>query len=224
MSEEPNDTGDQYSEAAAQVEADNLVSDMADESVGQQVPLNALQAERAERQRLQDEMRMMKEHMSLIQAQQYQQQQPQQKDELDSLSDDDVLTVGEAKKFMSRMDGQYKSNIQELKMTQKYPDYQQIVTKYLPDVLKQNPSLTSTLQQSQDYELAYYLARNSDSYKKDHKKVKKNADAERIVQNANRAGSLSSVGHTSPINNAKQYKEMTDSDFREQVQKNLGYF
>jgi len=224
MSEEPNDTGDQYSEAAAQVEADNLVSDMADESVGQQVPLNALQAERAERQRLQDEMRMMKEHMSLIQAQQYQQQQPQQKDELDSLSDDDVLTVGEAKKFMSRMDGQYKSNIQELKMTQKYPDYQQIVTKYLPDVLKQNPSLTSTLQQSQDYELAYYLARNSDSYKKDHKQVKKNADAERIVQNANRAGSLSSVGHTSPINNAKQYKEMTDSDFREQVQKNLGYF
>jgi len=224
MSEEPNDTGDQYSEAAAQVEADNLVSDMADESVGQQVPLNALQAERAERQRLQDEMRMMKEHMSLIQAQQYQQQQPQQKDELDSLSDDDVLTVGEAKKFMSRMDGQYKSNIQELKMTQKYPDYQQIVTKYLPDVLKQNPSLTSTLQQSQDYELAYYLARNSDSYKKDHKQVKKNADAERIVQNANRAGSLSSVGHTSPINNAKQYKEMNDSDFREQVQKNLGYF
>jgi len=220
MSEEPYVSGDQNSGAAVQVETEQSESSTAN----RQVPLDALQAERSERQRLQDEVRMMKDHMSLLQAQQQQQMRPQQKDELDSLSDDDVLTVGEAKKFMSKLDSQYKMNINELKMTQKYPDYQNIVTQYLPDVLKQNPSLRESLINSQDYELAYYLAKNSDSYKKNHKQVKQNADAERIVQNAQRAGSLSSVGQTSPMSEAKRYKDMSDADFKKQAQKNLGYF
>ena len=220
MSEEPYVSGDQNSGAAVQVETEQSESSTAN----RQVPLDALQAERSERQRLQDEVRMMKDHMSLLQAQQQQQMRPQQKDELDSLSDDDVLTVGEAKKFMSKLDSQYKMNINELKMTQKYSDYQNIVTQYLPDVLKQNPSLRESLINSQDYELAYYLAKNSDSYKKNHKQVKQNADAERIVQNAQRAGSLSSVGQTSPMSEAKRYKDMSDADFKKHAQKNLGYF
>src|SRR5690606_40886134 len=81
-----------------------------------------------------------------------------------------------------------------------------------------------TLARTQDYELAYYLAKNSDSYKQAVKSEKKNADAERIVQNANKAGSLSSVGQTSPINQAKRYKEMSDAEFMQHVQKNLGYY
>ena len=223
MSEEPQDTGDQISEAAAPVVNDQLEHGSAEVQESRQVPLDALQAERAERQKLQDEMRMMKDHLSIMQSAQ-QRPQEQSKDELDGLSDDDVLTVGEAKKFISKMNNQYQMSIQELKMTQKNPDYQQIVTKYLPEVLKQNPSLRDTLSKSQDYELAYHLAKNSDSYKADNKRSKKNADAERIVQNANRAGSLSSVGQTSPISEAKQYKNMSDEDFKKHAQKNLGYF
>ena len=192
------------------------------EQQAEMVPVTALQAERRERQQLQDQMKMMQDHMSLMQANQA--RQPAQQDEMDGMSDDDVLTVGEAKKFMSKLDSQYKMNINELKMTQKYPDYQNIVTQYLPDVLKQNPSLRESLINSQDYELAYYLAKNSDSYKKNHKQVKQNADAERIVQNAQRAGSLSSVGQTSPMSEAKRYKDMSDADFKKQAQKNLGYF
>ena len=223
MSEEPYVSGEQNSEAAAPVVTEQFEPMQAGEQENRQVPLDALQAERAERQKLQDEVRMMKDHLAIMQTVQ-QPQQAHQKDELDSLSDDDVLTVGEAKKFMSKLNNQYSSNIQELRMTQKYPDYQQTVSKYLPEVLKQNPVLRDTLQKSQDYELAYYLASNSEAYKAEHKKVKKNADAERIVQNANRAGSLSSVGQTSPISEAKRYKEMSESDFKKQVQKNLGYF
>lgn len=222
MSENLENTGDQISEAAAPVITESTEIQHAETQEATQVPLDALQAERSERQKLQDEVRMMKDHMSIMQASQ--QRPPQQKDELDNLSDDDVLTVGEAKKFISKMNSQYQGNIQELRMTQKHPDYQQVVTKYLPEVLKQNPDLTSTLQNSQDYELAYHLARNSEAYRADHKKTKKNADAERIVQNANRAGSLSSVGQTSPISEAKRYKDMSDADFKKQAQKNLGYY
>ena len=222
-SEELHASGDQNSEAAAPVVTEQSEPKIAEEKEDRQVPLDALQAERAERQKLQEELKMMKDHLAIMQAAQTRPQQ-QEKDEFDKLSDDDVLTVGEAKKFISKLNSQYQMGIQELRITQKYPDYQSTITKYLPEILKQNPDLRDTLQKTQDYELAYYLAKNSDAYKADHKKAKKNADAERIVQNANRAGSLSSVGQISPINEAKRYKDMSDEDFKKQVQKNLGYY
>lgn len=219
--EEPNVSGDQISEAAAPVSTVDLAPQAGERQEARQVPLDALQAERAERQKIQGEMQMLKEHLAIMQRQM---QPSQQKDEIDRLADDDVLTVGEAKKFINKLDSQYQMTLKELRMTQKHKDYEHVVTKYLPEVLKQNPGLRSTLEQTQDYELAYYLAKSSDAYKAEHKRSEKNADAERIVQNARMAGSLSSVGQTSPVSQAKQYRNMSDADFRKEVQKNLGYY
>jgi hypothetical protein len=185
----------------------------------QTVPLSALQAERAQRQQMQDELRMMKEHLTLNQANQ---SKPKSKDAFEGLEDGDVMTVGEFKKLTSTMSDQFKMSIEELKMAQKNPDYQEVITKYLPDVLKQNPGLQNTLQKTQDYELAYYLAKNSDPYRKEHKRSKQSADAKRIVENSQEAGSLSSMGSTSPISQAKRYKDMSEKDFKELVSKNLG--
>lgn len=223
--EENMNTGESM-EAAAPVEV-NESGPTEGQQIHQQeernVPLDALQAERAERQRLQDELKMMKDNMQLFMAQQ--QQQPKQKqDEFNGLADDDVLTVGEFKKALSAKEQQYNMSLQELRMTQQHPDYQEVVTKYLPEVINQNPSLAKSLQETQDYELAYYLAKNSEGYKSQHKQAKRNADAERIVKNANMAGSLSSAGQTSPISEAKRYKSMSDSEFRSLMNKNLGYF
>ena len=156
-------------------------------------------------------------------AQQPKQAQPQP-NEFEGVSKDDVLTYGDLEKILGKKEQQYQANIQEIRMTQKYPDYNDVVTRYLPEVLKTNPGLRNTLQQSNDYELAYHLAKNSDSYRQGHVKTKKNADAERIVQNAQRAGSLSSTGQTSPISEAKRFKDMSDSDFKKVMNKNLGYF
>lgn len=219
--EETNPTGDQL-EAAAPVSDEQSDVQPEQTTEEQHVPLAALQSERAQRQQMQDELKMMKEHLALLQARAPAQAE-QPKDEIDNLSDDDVLTVGEAKKFLSKMNKQYQGSIEELKMTQKYPDYQEVVTNYLPDVIKQNPRVAQTLQATQDYELAYLLATSSDKYKTERKRAKKNADAERIVQNASQPGSLSSVGQSSPINKAKRYKDMSDEDFRKEVTRNLGY-
>lgn len=217
MSEEFN-SGDQHSDAADPVH--NEVSEHVQQET--QVPLDALQSERALRQSAQDEARMMRENMQLMMANQ-QRQQPQQKDEFENISSDDVITYGDLQKILSKKEKAYEMSLQELKMTQKHPDYQSVITQYLPEVIKNNPSLGRTLENTQDYELAYHLAKNSDVYKNAHKKVKKNADAERIVQNANRAGSLSSVGQSSPISEAKRWKDMSDSEFMEASQRNLGY-
>jgi hypothetical protein len=218
MSEEPIETGDQETGVA---DLSNTV-EMESPREEQQVPLDALKSERAERQRLQDELKMIQENMNLMLAQQQRQNKPQE--EFSGLQDDDVLTVGEFKKAIGQYEKQYTMSLKELKIAQQHPDYQEVVTKYLPEVLKQNPSLKSSLAASQDFELAYYLAKNSEAYKQAKKQVKKNADAERIVQNSQRAGTISSVGQTSPISEAKRYRDMSDSDFRQLMNKNLGYF
>ncbi len=223
MSEEELQVSGDQVEAAAPVP--DVQSDVQPEEAqeAQQVPLAALQSERAQRQQMQDELKMMKDHLSLIQAQQSQIQATQPKEEIDNLSDDEVLTVGEAKKFMSRMNQQYQGSIEELKMTQKHSDYQEVITNYLPEVIKQNPSIAQSLQQTQNYELAYHLATTSEKYRSDHKRTKKNADAERIVQNSQQPGSLSAVGQVSPINQAKRYRDMSDADFKTEMNRNLGY-
>lgn len=216
-------SGAENAEAAASVANEQLESqnEQQKEKQDQTVPLSALQSERAQRQQLQDELKIIKDHLSLVQANQAQQAPKKEQDEFGDLSDDDVVTVKELKQALARKEKQVNITLQEVKMTQKHPDYQEIVTKYLPEVIKNNPAIAESLRKTQDYDLAYYLAKSSDAYKKEHKRAKKSADAERIVQNANRAGSLSSVGGTSPINEAKRYKEMSDADFTREMNKNL---
>jgi len=224
MSEEQNVSGEEIKNQEAAVppsvetgEAQSTAQESKEEQ--QNVPLSALQAERAQRQQMQEELRMIKEHMALNQANQ---SKEKPKDAFEGLDDGDVMTVGEFKKLTSSLSNQFKMSIEELKMAQKHPDYQQVIQKYLPDVLKQNPGLQNTLQKTQDYELAYYLAKNSDNYRKENKKSKQSADAQRIVENSQKAGSLSSMGSTSPISQAKRYKDMSDKEFRELMAKNLG--
>jgi len=221
MNQEILNSGDQL-EAAAPVDENTMEPQGQEQQEPQQVPLDALQAERAERQRLQDELKMVKDNMSLMMSQ-YQSQAKQSQEQADNLSDDDVLTVGEFKKALQQKEQQYNMSIQELRMTQKYPDYEEVITKYLPEVFKTTPGLRKTLEQTQDFELAYYLSKNSDAYRSANKKAKTNADAERIVQNSQRAGSLSSVGATSPISQAKRFRDMSDDEFMAIANRNRGY-
>jgi len=225
MTEENNVSGDQEMEAAvpASVESSQAQAEQyegQEAQQGQNVPLSALQSERAQRQQLQDELRMIKENIALMQSNQSQASQP--KDELDKMDDGDVMTFGEFKKLSGKMASQFQMSIEEMKMMQKHSDYQEVITKYLPEVFKQNPTLRNTLQKTQDYELAYHLAKNSDNYREDNKRTKKSADAQRIVENSRKAGTLSSMGSTSPISQAKRYKEMSDDEFRNLVSKNVG--
>lgn len=225
MEENPHVPGDQNVEAAAQpqVETSEAQHEQGSEQSGSQdqhVPLSALQSERAQRQQVQEELRMIKDHLALLQANQPQKSKPE--DEFEGLDDADVMTVGEFKKMTSKLTNQFSMSIEELKMVQKYPDYQEVISKYLPEVIKNNPGLKNTLQKTQDYELAYYLAKNSDTFRSENKRSKKNADAQRIVENSQKAGNLSSMGSTSPISQAKRYKDMSDVEFRTLVSKNLG--
>lgn len=224
MSAEANYSGDDMQEAAAP-STENLENVQAEQEPqeDQNVPLSALQSERAQRQQLAEELQMMKDHMSLMESRR---NEPREipKSPYEELPDDDIPTWGDIKKVLSNREQEYQSKLSEMQMAQKHPDYAEVISKYLPDVIKQNPSLRTSLEKTQDYELAYYLAKNSGRYQSEHKKTQKNAAAEKILQNSNQAGSLSSTGTVSPINAAKRFKDMSDDDFRKEVNKNLGYF
>lgn len=215
MSEESNPGVDQEAAVPPSVVEDKAESEQAKDE--QLVPLSALQSERALRQQKEQELQLVKENIELWKAN-VQKQVPQSQEEPE-LSDDDLLTVREAKKALR----QYQLSIEELRIAQKYPDYQEVVSKFLPDIIKNNPKLRSTLETTQDYELAYYLAKNSDSYKSTEKKKQIHTDAERIVQNSQKPGSLSSVGSASSIAQVKRYKDMSDEEFANVAMRNLGY-
>lgn len=223
MSVEPNHVSGEEEVQAAAAPTEDESTQTPDQE--RQVPLSALESEREKRQRVEEENRLIREHFALMSSQQQQPQQRQQysQDELDALDDSDVMTVGEFKKQASRLSNQFQTTVQELKMAQKYPDYQKVITTYLPDVLKTNPGLRMSLEKSQDYELAYYLAKNSESYKAENVRTQKNEDAERILKNTQSTGSLSSMGATTPVTQAKRYKDMSDDEFRKVMHSNLGY-
>ena len=224
MSEEVQVSGEQTVEAAApaQPNVEETSTEQSTEDTNKTVPLSALQSERDQRQEVQEELRMIKDHLALVESNQHRPPPPPVKDEFEGVDDSDVLTYGEAKKLLGSVQKNYQGSIEELKMTQKHPDYQEVIQKYLPEVLKTNPALRRSLEKTKDYELAYHLAKNSDLYKDQNKKTKKSLDAQRIVENSAQAGSLSSLGSTSPISQAKRYKDMKDTEFRELVNRNLG--
>lgn len=220
MSEEQLMSGEELQQDAA-VNNDDLSTQQSDQV--KQVPLSALESERAKRQSYEEEIRLLKENYELMRAQQQTQSKvPSQKDDYDSLDDDDIITVKDFKKISSQMKSQFQSTVEELRMAQKHPDYQEIITKYLPNVIKNNPKLRDTLQKTQDYELAYYIAKNSDEYRSANASTGIHEKAERILKNSQNSAGISSVGSSTPVNKAKSYKSMSDDEFKQLMARNRG--
>lgn len=205
-------------EAAVQQEV-KLEAQPEQEEKEKMVPLSALQSERAQRQQKEQEAQMLRDNIALLQANLSQQNKPIEQSDV---NDSDVLTVGEAKKFMEKFNKNYELSLDEMRMMQKYPDYQTVITTFLPEILKNYPKIKKTLSETQDYELAYYLAKNSDAYK-EQGKGKTHSDAEKIIKNAQKTGSLTSVGTASSITQTKRYKDMSDEEFELEMSKNMGH-
>lgn len=218
-----NEEDYQSGEVLDQVAADEHIEphDIQEEKA-RTVPLEALESERSKRQRAEEENRLMRENLELMKANQKSTPKAHTENELEGLEDDDILTVKEFKKLSAKMSGQFKTTLDELQMAQKNPDYQEVITKYLPEVIKNNPSLRNTLQTTQDYELAYYLAKNSEAYRNANATMKKHEDAERIIKNSQSSSGLSGIGASTPVSQAKRYKDMGDDEFMRLMQRNRG--
>jgi len=206
--------------ADAAVQPDQTSQSMHSEQE-QLVPVTALQAERRERQQLQENLKILQDHLALIQANN---QKPKQ-DDMSSLSDNEVLTVGEAKKFIQGFQREQQMAVEELKISQQHPDYNEVVRKYLPTVLKDDPELKDMIMNAPNpYKAAYHLAKRSDAYLQDQRGANRSPEAQKVAQNMQRPGNLSAIGSTSTASNmGNNYKTMSDEDFVKMSKRNLGY-
>jgi hypothetical protein len=215
---EPMQTG-VTSEAAVQTDL-NTQQPMHEQQQEQLVPVAALQAERRERQQLQENLKLMQDHMELLKANNAKAAPP---DEFNGLSDNDVLTVGEAKKFINQFSHEQKLAVEELKMAQAYPDYNDVVRKYLPDVLKTDPDLKEMIMSAPNpYKAAYHLAKRSDTYLQEQRQQNRSPQAQQATQNLQRPGNLSSIGGATSGITGEAYKTMNDSDFMKFAARNMG--
>jgi len=209
--------------AEAAVQSDGSQHQSMEQTQEQVVPLSALQAERRERQQLQENMKLMQDHMALLQANN--QKSQDKPNDFSGLSDNDVLTVGEAKKFMSDFARKQELSVEELRMSQTHKDYDEVVRTYLPEVLKTDPDLKDVIMNAPNpYKAAYHLAKRSDSYLKHKSTESRSPEAKQAVQNLHRPGNLSSVGSTSASSQASGFKNMSDKDFKALADKNRGFY
>lgn len=222
MSEENQESlsGD-ISEAAAQP-ASEAVEQASPHPEGEKEGLlSALQAERQQRQHLQEQIQMLNHQVSSLR---YQSEAPKKKDPLDGVEDDEILTVGMGKNYTSQLMKQFKDEVEELKTSLKHPDYADTVKKYLPKVLEKAPGMTDAIRNSPNpYETAYYLATHSEDYLKD-KAIEKSPQAQKVLDQQMKAGNLSSAGTSAPKGQVSGYSHLSDKEFKQLMNKNLGYF
>lgn len=161
--------------------------------------------------------RLLRDHIELLKAQQA--PKPRQKEpEVNFESDDDIFTVGQAKKAFKELQ---RAN-EELRVAAKHKDYEEVITKYLPEAIKENPAIRSWLERDDaPYEKAYFLAKKSDAYLRDRVAKTRSDDAKKLAKNTSSTGSLSSVGSNSSARGTVDYKNMSDDDFDQLVAKNL---
>lgn len=102
--------------------------------------------------------------------------------------------------------------LEEARIMAKYNDYQEIITKYLPQALKENPSLARELGPT-SFETAYHVAKSSKAYLKDKAFSPKTPEAKKIVDNSEKIGSVSGIGTATAGSSEPNFLSMSDEEF-----------
>lgn len=165
--------------------------------------------------------------------------EPKPKSMFADMSDTDIPNVAEIRKEWESRETQYQGRIQELQVAQFNPDYAEVVEKFAAPLLKEKPSLLHAVLGAENKALALYeigklaqQARSASTQASTSQVVTppppSNAsapvvsrDAQRIVQNARKPGSIASVGGQSALSQSDYIASMSDVDFMKYATKHL---
>lgn len=149
---------------------------------------------------------------------------PEVPDEFGELEEDDLPTVKDVKRVLYAREQQYREALEEVQIATQYSDYKEVISNYLPKLLKAKPHLKGSIEHAPNKALAAYeLASMYKNSRKEGNTVKQSAnEAARIVKNANKPASISQAGGQSATDAANYYANMSDEDFMKLVSKNIG--
>ena len=198
------------------------------------VPLAALEDERGKRQALEEKVRTLEENVALYRANlpgpdsRREPEPPKEKDLLEGVDEDDVMTVGEMKKILKKQAESFTKEkeefgqkvggfISEVQMIVGNPDYKDVISKNLPNVLKAKPALAAAIKSSQNpYLLAYELGKLDPSYKAKETGDRIDKDAQKIIDNLEKP-QLGKGGGGGGLDKVDAYAKLTDDQLEERI-------
>ena len=157
------------------------------------------------------------------------QEAPKPKKMFDGMEDNDVPNVGELRKAWNEREAAYSERIEELQVQTQFPDYAEVLNKYGKNLAEKDPAFIQGIKGAENKALfAYQYAKREARLQELEAQVKNNAnapskssDAQKIVENARKPGTLAQTGGQSVLSKADYYETMSDADFMKFASKHL---
>lgn len=142
---------------------------------------------------------------------------PKEEDPLEQLSDEDIVTVGDAKKMVASMARKYASEVVEERQRKQaidrvpsqFGDYNEIIS-LVDEYVKENPTAENAILNSPNPRLtAYELVKSSTLYQRKIAKKETSDNVQKAIDNSKKPVSSQTIGTTSPLNDMNKYEKMT---------------
>ena len=141
----------------------------------------------------------------------------------DGMEDSDIPTVGELRKAWTERESAYNEKIEELQVANSNPDYAEVLNKYGKHLAETDPLFVQGLRSAENKALfAYQYAKREQELQGLREAVKtqgsapqpqQSANAQRIVENARKPGTLAQAGGQSILSKTDYYATMSDAEF-----------
>lgn len=152
-------------------------------------------------------------------------QQEAQKLPWETISDDELLTGAHFKSsmqnglsMMERRLQQAEERLKQETFKARHADYNEVVGLTLKEA-ESNPALAQAIKSSSDpYLLAYTMGKRQQDLLAERNRQAKVAEAERVIENSKKPGSVNSVhSGSAPLSKADRMLSMSDRDFEEYI-------
>ena len=156
----------------------------------------------------------------------------------DGMDDNDVPNVSEIRKAWSERESAYNERIEELQVANANPDYAEVIGKYGKHLAETDPVFLQGLRGAENKAMfAYKYAKKEQRLQELEASVIANAsaprmdstpppsqqsmNAQRIVENARKPGTLAQAGGQSALSKADYFATMSDAEFMKMASKHL---
>lgn len=158
------------------------------------------------------------------------QEAPRRKEIFDGMQDSEIPNVGEFRKAWTERENEYNSRIEELQVQSQHPDYAEVLNKYGKHLAETDPAFVQGIEGAKNKALfAYNYVKREQRLQELEAQVKsyvapvqtKSNDAQRIVENARKPGTLAQTGGNGVLSKADYFQNMSDADFIKYASKHL---
>jgi hypothetical protein len=142
-------------------------------------------------------------------------------------ADDYIPDVAELRNEWQLKEQGYQARLQELEFQSTTPDYVEVMSKHLSSLVKEKPHLAQAIQNAPNpamfaYELGKMAQQIHERSAPQQQVVSQPArDAQRMVENSRRPGTLSQAGGQAALSKADYYASMSDAEFMAMASRHL---